>query len=63
MKHIDSTINKSVERSEDKLVRVIASLENRLKESEKQRSEDMEMFKSYLASQDPHFKDYGKKRN
>mmetsp|Transcript_16673 Transcript_16673/g.22335 ORF Transcript_16673/g.22335 Transcript_16673/m.22335 type:complete len:831 (+) Transcript_16673:1-2493(+) len=63
IKQINKTVTKSVERSEDKLVRIIASLENRLKESEKQRAEEMEMFKSYLASQDPHFKDYEKKRN
>mmetsp|Transcript_1516 Transcript_1516/g.2012 ORF Transcript_1516/g.2012 Transcript_1516/m.2012 type:complete len:318 (+) Transcript_1516:1133-2086(+) len=63
IKQINKTVTKSVERSEDKLVRIIASLENRLKKSEKQRAEEMEMFKSYLASQDPHFKDYEKKRN
>jgi len=58
MKQIDSTVSELVEKSEDKLVRIITSLENRLKESEKQRAEEMEMFKKYVASQDPHFKDY-----
>mmetsp|Transcript_28144 Transcript_28144/g.40748 ORF Transcript_28144/g.40748 Transcript_28144/m.40748 type:complete len:322 (+) Transcript_28144:53-1018(+) len=63
MKQIDSTVSELVEKSEDKLVRIITSLENRLKESEKQRAEEMKMFKKYVASQDPHFKDYEKKRN
>mmetsp|Transcript_2835 Transcript_2835/g.4023 ORF Transcript_2835/g.4023 Transcript_2835/m.4023 type:complete len:317 (-) Transcript_2835:80-1030(-) len=58
MKQIDSTVSELVEKSEDKLVRIITSLENRLKESEKQRAEEMKMFKKYVASQDPHFKDY-----
>mmetsp|Transcript_31564 Transcript_31564/g.46061 ORF Transcript_31564/g.46061 Transcript_31564/m.46061 type:complete len:158 (+) Transcript_31564:1-474(+) len=46
MKQIHNTINKSVERSEQRLMNTISSLESRLKESERQRAEEMVIFTS-----------------
>mmetsp|Transcript_13004 Transcript_13004/g.19222 ORF Transcript_13004/g.19222 Transcript_13004/m.19222 type:complete len:867 (-) Transcript_13004:575-3175(-) len=48
MKQIHSTINESVERSEQRLMKTINFLESRLKESERQRAEEIDFYKKHI---------------